>query len=100
MCGPLNSKSLSSARYFLTFVDDKTHYTWVYFLKSKNEFFSKFLEWKALVERMSDYQLKILLTDNGGEYMSAEFSDYLKVNEIRHEFTVQKFQSRTKWPKG
>ena len=27
VCGPLNSKSLSGARYFLTFVDDKTHYT-------------------------------------------------------------------------
>ena len=55
VCGPLNSKSLSGARYFLTFVDEKTRYTWVYFLKSKNEVISKFLEWKALVERMCDY---------------------------------------------
>ena len=71
-------------------MDDKTHYTWVYFLKSKNEVFSKILEWKALVERMSDYQLKILRMDNGGEYTSMEFSDYLKAEGIRHEFTVPK----------
>ena len=94
VCGPLNSKSLSGARYFLTFVDDKTHYTctctWVYFLKSKNEVFSRFLEWKALVERMSDYQLKILRMDSGGEYTSTEFSDYLKAEGIRHKFTVPK----------
>ena len=90
VCDPLNSKSLSGARYFLTFVDDKTHYTWVYFLKSKNELFSKFLEWKALVERISDYQLKILCTDDGGEYKSTKFSDYLKAEGIRREFTVPK----------
>ena len=36
------------------FVDDKTHYTWVYFLKCKSEVLSKYLEWKSLVEQMSD----------------------------------------------
>ena len=39
---------------------------------------------------MSNYQLKILRMDNGGEYMSMEFSDYLKTEGIRHEFTVPK----------
>ena len=90
VCGPMSPKLLSGARYFLVFVDDKTHYVWVYFLKSKSEVFSKFLEWKALVERMSDYQLKILHTDNGGEYTSSEFSSYLRVEGIRHEFTIPK----------
>ena len=47
VCGPMSTESLSGARYLLTFVDDKTHYTWVYVLKSKSEVFSKFLEWKA-----------------------------------------------------
>ena len=54
MCGPLSSGSLGGAKYFVTFIDTKTHYTWVYFLKSKDEVFSKFLEWKSLVERMSE----------------------------------------------
>ena len=42
------------------------------------------------MEHMSDYQLKILRMDNGGEYKSTEFSDYLKAEGIRHEFTVPK----------
>jgi hypothetical protein len=50
VCGPLSTPSLSKARYFLTFIDDKTHYIWVYFLGCKSEVFSKFLEWKALAE--------------------------------------------------
>ena len=81
---------MSGARYFLTFVDDKTHYTWVYVLKCKSEVFSKFLEWKAHVERMSNYCLRILRTDNGGEYTSNEFSTYLKSEGVRHEFTIPK----------
>ena len=36
VCGPLGAESLSGAKYFVTFVDDKTHHTWVYFLKCKS----------------------------------------------------------------
>ena len=39
---------------------------------------------------MSDYRLKIFHTDNGGEYTSTEFSDYLKAQGIRHELIVMK----------
>ena len=90
VCGPLSSESLGGAKYFVTFIDAKTHYTWVYFLKSKDEVLSKFLEWKSLVERMSDYKLKTLCTDNGEEYTSGEFSKYLRIERIRHELTVPK----------
>ena len=56
VCRPMSTQSLSGARYFLTFADDKTHYVWVYFLKCKSEVFSKFLKWKTLMERLSDYK--------------------------------------------
>ena len=49
VCGPMSTQSVSGARYFLIFVDDKTHYVWVYFLKYKSEVFSNFLERKSLV---------------------------------------------------
>ncbi len=90
LCGKMNSKSLSGAEYFLTFIDDKTHYTWVYALKKKHEVFQKFTEWKAMVERESGHQLKILRTDNGGEYTSNQFKEYLKAEGIRHELTIPK----------
>jgi hypothetical protein len=44
VCGKINSKSLGGAEYFLTFKDDKTRYTWVYFLKHKNEVLNCFKE--------------------------------------------------------
>ena len=58
VCGKINCKSLSGAEYFLTFVDDKTRYTWVYVLKRKSDVFAKFKEWKAKVERLTGRKLK------------------------------------------
>ena len=40
LCGKMNTKSLSGAEYFLTFIDDKTHYVWVYVLKRKDEVYT------------------------------------------------------------
>ena len=39
---------------------------------------------------MSNYKLKILCTDNGGEYTSREFCSFLKTEGIRHELTISK----------
>ena len=90
LCGKIQTPSLGGGHYFLTFIDDNTRYVWVYILKSKNQVFEKFVEWKALVETSSGQKLKSLCTDNGGEYTSAELTMYLKKEGVRHEFTVRK----------
>ena len=46
----MNEKSLGGAEYFLSFIDDKSRYVWVYPLQTKSEVFEKFCEWKAMVE--------------------------------------------------
>ena len=78
LCGKMNSPSLGGAEYFLIFIDDCTHYTWVYVLKQKSEVFNRFQMWKALVEYESGKKLKVLRTDGGGEYTSTEFEHFLQ----------------------
>ena len=39
MCGKMQEKSLGGAEYFLTSTDDKTRYTSVYILKTKDQVF-------------------------------------------------------------
>ena len=90
VCGKMDTESLSGAQYFLTFIDDKSRYTWVYILKRKDEVFSRFCEWKAMVEKSTGEKVMVLRTDNGGEYTSTEFITYLKNEGIRHELTVPK----------
>jgi len=90
VCGKMNSKSLGGGEYFLTFIDDCTRYVWVYILKRKEEVFEKFVQWKNLVEKQSGKSVKILRTDNGGEYKSKTFANFLSAEGIRHEYTVPK----------
>lgn len=65
---------------------------WIYILTRKDEVlvFQKFLEWKALAEKSSGQKLKVLPTDNGGEYMSIGFESYLKSERIRHQLAIPK----------
>lgn len=85
ICGPLEVKSLGGARYFLTFIDDYTRKVFVYFLHNKSDVFTKFKEYKALVENQLNLNIKCLRTDNGREYLSNEFSNYLKKAGIIHQ---------------
>nr|GEV83527.1 retrovirus-related Pol polyprotein from transposon TNT 1-94 [Tanacetum cinerariifolium] len=48
--GPSRVESMSGCRYFLLIVDDYLRRVWVHFLRHGNEAFSKFKEWKQLVE--------------------------------------------------
>jgi hypothetical protein len=68
VCVPMPSTSLSGYVYYVSFIDDYYRKTWVYFLKSKYEVFEKFKEFKALIENLSERKIKILRSDNGGEY--------------------------------
>ena len=90
VCGKLSSKSFGGAEYFVTFTDDKTRYVWVYVMKKKSEVFERFCEWKSEVEKSLGQSVKVLRSDNGGEYTSDEFKKYLKVQGIKHEFTIPK----------
>jgi len=53
VCGKISDKSIGGAQYFLTFTDDKSRHTWVYIIKTKDQVFQCFLEWKAFVEKAS-----------------------------------------------
>ena len=70
VCGPMSTSSSNGYVYYVSFIDDYSHKTWVYFLKSKDEVLGKFKEFKALVENLSERKIKILRSGNGGDYTS------------------------------
>jgi hypothetical protein len=50
LMGHFPHPSIRKARFFLIFVDDFSHFTWIYFLKKKYEVFQHLKDFKALVE--------------------------------------------------
>jgi transposase InsO family protein len=61
---------------------------WLYLLKSKDELFNKFQEFKEEIKNLTNKKIKTLRTDNGGEYTSKEFISFCKSIAIRREMTV------------
>ena len=76
VAGPFPVPSFGKARYVLTFIDDYSCYTWVFFLIHKSEVFDKFIIFKAQVEKQSRKVIKILRTDNGREYVNSRLIDF------------------------
>ena len=60
----------------MTFIDNFSKKTWVYFLSSKDQVFKKFQIFLHEVERLSGKKLGTLRMDNGGEYTSKVFFSY------------------------
>jgi hypothetical protein len=81
-------KYLGGSLYYVIFIDDYSRKTWLYLLKTKDEVFNKFQEFKAEIENLTNKKIKILRTDNGGEYTSKEFIAFCKSARIRRELTV------------
>jgi hypothetical protein len=54
--------------YYVLFIDDFSRNTWIYFLMKKSEVFDRFKEFKALVDNQIEKIIKVLRTDNGGEF--------------------------------
>ena len=73
LSGMLLVTSLGGYLYYVIFVDDFCHKTWIYFLKKKDEVFKWFCSFKALVENQTEKKIKISRTNNGTEYESNEF---------------------------
>ena len=84
----LSTRSISGVEYFVTFVDDHSRKTWIHFLRIKDEVFDRFKEFKALVESLTGRKIKILRSNNGGEYMDKNFTGFCTRERIRREWTT------------
>ena len=78
---------MGGSSYYVTFIDDFSRYTWLYFLKHKDEVLPMFKNFNRLVEKEFDAYITCLRSDNGGEYVSNAFDDFLAYNGIRRELT-------------
>jgi transposase InsO family protein len=83
LMGPFSHPSINKVRFFLIFFDDFSRFTWIYFLRKKSEVFQHLKDFKALVETQSGKKIKVLRTDNGGEYVNHE------IHNIFHEAGIQ-----------
>eukprot|EP00171_Calliarthron_tuberculosum_P017819 IDg17819t1 len=80
-------RSKGGAKYFVTYIDDKSKMITVVPIKSKSDCFHYFLKYKNRVETETGRKIRVLRSDGGGEYISTEFLTFLEEHGIQHQKT-------------
>ena len=61
---------------------------YIYYIKSKSNIYTKFLHYKALVEKETSAKIQKIKADNGGEYNSEKFHQFCQKEGISIHYTV------------
>lgn len=88
ICKPITPILNNNKRYILSFVDDFTRKTKIYFLYKKLEAFVMFKVYKACVKKEEGMNITCLRTDRGGEFTSNEFEEFCITHGISKKLTV------------
>ena len=74
--------------YYASFTDNYTHFTQLYLQKAKSDTFDSYQAYEAWLSTQFSAKIKRLCLDHSGEYLSAEFTNYLKSKGTKHRVTV------------
>jgi hypothetical protein len=88
VCSPLPVPSHRGYRYFITFINDSSHFASVSPLREKLEVGKLLKVFISRVELETGSKVKILCSDGGGEYIAGHIKDYLEQHGIKHEVTT------------
>ncbi|CAM8901423.1 unnamed protein product [Rhodiola kirilowii] len=83
--GPFTTETMSGAQYFLTIVDDKSRGVWTYLMKRKSEVTDLLIQFFAMVDTQFAKKIKVLRSDNGGEFFSARLCSFLGMKGCIHQ---------------
>jgi transposase InsO family protein len=86
--GPSRVRSMGDKWYILVIVNDYSRYSWVFFLKSKDEVFEHF---QSLVLRLNNEHpiyLKDIHSDNGTEFRNAYFNQFCLEHGVNQQFSA------------
>ena len=86
--GLVSVQSLGNSMYYVSFIDEFSRNTWIYFLRKKSKVFDRFKEFKALVENQTEKKIKVLRTNNGGDLCKKEFEEFCKKCGIARQKTT------------
>ena len=94
--GPIKTISIGGNHYFMSFIDDYSRRCWVYTMKHKGEVLELFVESKKNMGR----KIKVLRSDNEGEYTSDPFLQLCRDEGIERYFTVREISQQNGCLKG
>nr|GFA61465.1 hypothetical protein [Tanacetum cinerariifolium] len=90
LCGLMQVASINGKRYLLVIVDDYSRYTWVYFLRTKDETAEVIKNFLKKIYVRLQAPVIIICTDNGTEFKNHALKEYFDSVGITHETSAAK----------
>lgn len=87
LSGKFSIPSLGGKYYYISFIDDHTRFSWVKFLKTKDEASQQITNFLNFINKQYDVKIKRWRTDNGGEFINKDVHKLFKEKGILHEKT-------------
>ncbi|KAI3681567.1 hypothetical protein L6452_36367 [Arctium lappa] len=88
LCGPMRTRYTWVKLHMLVIVDDYSRYTWVKFLRSKDETPEVLITFLKTTQVNMQRQVKFLRTDNDTEFKNKTVEEYLQSVRISHQYSV------------
>ncbi|KAK1679077.1 hypothetical protein QYE76_039925 [Lolium multiflorum] len=86
--GPTTHASLGAKKHCLVIVDDYSRYTWVYFIKKKDETQQIFIDFATEVQRQHNLLIMAIISDNGSEFKNYTLNDFLSDEGTRNQYSA------------
>ncbi|GJV38252.1 retrovirus-related pol polyprotein from transposon TNT 1-94 [Tanacetum coccineum] len=88
LCYPLRVQIINGKKYILVIVDDFSRFTWVKFLRSKDETPAFVINLLKQLQVGLNKTVRFVRTDNGTEFVNKDLTDYYESVDITHEKTI------------
>jgi transposase InsO family protein len=88
LCGPMIVQSINGKKYVLVVVDDYSRFTWVKFLRSKDETPEIIIRLIKQLQVRLNKTVRFIRTDNGTEFVSKHLTQFYEGVGIIHENSV------------
>ncbi|KAK2354920.1 putative mitochondrial protein [Trifolium repens] len=86
--GPVSTASINGKKYGLVIVDDYSRWTWVKFLRVKDDAYDVFTIFCTQVQSEKSLKILKIRSDHGGEFENEPFATYCENHGIVHEFSA------------
>ncbi|GJY57677.1 retrovirus-related pol polyprotein from transposon TNT 1-94 [Tanacetum coccineum] len=88
LCGPMRVASINGKKYILVIVDDYSRFTWVYFLRTKDEAPNMISDFVNQVQRNLKASILMIQTDNGTEFKNKKLRSFYAKLGIVHKTSI------------
>nr|GEU90555.1 retrovirus-related Pol polyprotein from transposon TNT 1-94 [Tanacetum cinerariifolium] len=88
LCGTMRVESVNGKKYILVIVDDYSRFTWVKFLRSKDETLDFIIKFLKMIQVRLKVPVRCIRTDNETEFVNQTLRDYYEEVGISHETSV------------